>query len=123
MLWRLLPTASKDAEEEGGLEQVVWRETALAGYGSQGLEANITKQQQAEGNRTGTYAATIQLRGAFLTSQCRCIDPQTPECTKVWKALADNLKQKVPTDDAAQKSYIKQRKKVGKHLSSARVGF
>jgi hypothetical protein len=66
--------ASEDAEEEGGLEEAVWRETALADYRRQGPQASITKQQQAERNRTGMYPAIIQLRGVFLTSQCCSAD-------------------------------------------------
>lgn len=37
---------------------------------------------------------------------------QVPECRKAWRAFADNLKQKPPTDSAAVKDYKKQRKKV-----------
>jgi hypothetical protein len=109
-MWRLFRKASENAEEE-----VIWRETALSDYRRQGPQASITEQQQAEGNRTGTYAATIHLRGAFLTSQCCHTALQTPECTTVWKALADNLKQEVPADKAGKKSYLKERKAVGKH--------
>eukprot|EP01043_Picozoa_sp_COSAG02_P030391 COSAG02_NODE_1937_length_10314_cov_5.665884_7_plen_124_part_00 len=122
-MWRLFRKASENAEEEGGLEEVVWRETALSNYRRQGPQASITEHQQAEGNRTGTYAATIHLRCAFLTSQCCHTSLQTPECTAVWKALADNLKQKVPADKAGKKSYLKQRRAVGKHLSTVRVVF
>lgn len=37
---------------------------------------------------------------------------QMPECTRAWKVVAENLKKKLPTDEAAKKNYMKERKKV-----------
>lgn len=41
------------------------------------------------------------------------ITVQMTECARAWKAFADNLKQKPPEEETAQKKYKQQRKEVG----------
>ena len=68
---------------------------------------------------------TTHLQGGFLTSPVApdYIAVQMPECARAWKALADNLKQKMPEEEAAQKKYKKQRKEVETRCIDLLVGL